>query len=116
MYEKIPYWSGYSTNLEIYPNKEISRELAEELARQITWYNRGSSRPNVSVFTAIDTDYILRLCYGVRDENETQHYYMDEYGVRVEYSEYTKEANGYSEIILIFPKGHVPNSVKSLFN
>ena len=115
LYEKNPAWGGYSTNLDMYPKTEISSKLAEEIANSITWYNKGS-RPQISVFTAIDTDYVLRLCYGVKEEDENNVYYMDEYGVRVEYSEYTKTADGYSEIILVFPKGYVPESVKSLFN
>ena len=110
----IPYVYGYSTGLDGYPYKEISGELAEKLAADIAWFNKGS-RPQISVFTEIDTDYILLLGYGISPDLEKYETYTVQYGEEMYYTD-TKEPIDYSELLFVFPKGYVDESVKSLFN
>ena len=113
---------GYNSELSNYNCKGIDFELAEALARLVAWYNE-SGNPNVSVFTAIDTDYILRIAYGDYPEDinsiPEDYYVYDEYGlksVEVEYVYSTKEYGDYATNTYLFPKGYVPESVKALFN
>lgn len=101
---------GYSTDLGLYPYKEISAELANSLAHLVAWYNESGS-PNVSIFTAIDTDCVLKLYYGDYSEGTVDEYYVyDEYGIKA-----TAIGDNYAERTYFFPKGLVPDSVKALF-
>lgn len=108
--------NGYSTTeLGAYPYREISEETAEVLGLLLEQYNKvGTTRSNI--FLAIDTDYVLRLCYGEfspTDEAEviSSYYYGD---AEVEIKQ-TTDKSEYVEQTYLFPKGYVPAEVKALF-
>ena len=76
----------------------------------------GTTRSNI--FFAIDTDYILRLCYGdyspIEDGDAVSTTYYNGKGAVAVTEAYDKY--GYVERVYLFPKGHVPAEVKALFD
>ena len=108
---------GYATSdISAYPYQEISPALAEELALLLAQYNMyGTTRSNI--FFAIDTDYILQLCYGdyspTEDGEGVSTTYYDGKGAVMVTEQYDKY--GYDEQVYLFPKGYVPAEVKALF-
>lgn len=108
---------GYATaDIGAYPYEEISPKLAEELALLLAQYNMyGTTRSNI--FFAIDTDYILRLCYGdyspIEDGDAVSTTYYNGKGAVAVTEAYDKY--GYVEQVYLFPKGYVPAEVKALF-
>ena len=99
---------------------EIDKALGQRLGDSLIDYERGTAITRV--FSAIDTDYVLRLCYGdlasveemKKAQEDTEAFYVyDEYGVKYATTEAASRA--YDEYTFTFPKGEVPAEVKALF-
>lgn len=102
----------YPEELSVYPRVEITPELADTLRNMLLPYQNHTPY-NLRAFRAIDTEYVLCVCYG---EQTDEINIIDDSSLRYDVKVYSYDKEYYENVYIYkFPKGYVPAEVKALF-